>query len=65
MKLSVQEKRFLKKINIISFDFDDEDILNVEEKVSNYLQKHGFDKNYQPTEDGLICESILDKISEI
>ena len=43
---------FMKKIGI-SIDFDnisDDDFIVIEEKVSEYLQKQGFDKDYSPTE---------------
>lgn len=34
----------------------------IEEKISHYLQKKGFDSDYQPTENRRLCESILDKL---
>lgn len=37
----------------------------IEDKVGDYLALNGFDENYKPTEDGLICESILDYIDTI
>lgn len=54
---------FMKSIGI-SVDFSkplsDADYADIEEKVSEHLQKHGFDANYLPSEDGKLCESILD-----
>ena len=38
---------------------DNEKIV-IEDKVSNYLQINGFDEEYKPTREGLMCESILD-----
>jgi len=61
---SKAEKLFLKNIGIHA-DFDnisDDELVKIEEKVSLYLQKRGFDEEYKPTEEGLMCESILDKL---
>lgn len=38
----------------------DDDYIEVEDRVSERLQIAGFDKNYEPTEEGKMCESILD-----
>ena len=50
----------------ISVDFSkalsDADYESIEENVSEYLQKHGFDENYLPTEEGTMCETILDSL---
>ena len=35
----------------------------IEERVSEYLQKYGFDENYAVTTEGRICEAILDLLS--
>lgn len=43
----------------------DEDIVVISEKVSGALERYGFDGHYRVTECGKICESILDKISDI
>lgn len=40
----------------------EEHLDKIEDVVSLDLQKHGFNENYEPTYNGLICESILDKI---
>lgn len=54
---------FMRKIGL-SIDFSkslsDDDYEKIEDKVSDYLQMHGFDKNYKPNEKGLMCETILD-----
>lgn len=34
----------------------------IEEKVALHLQKAGFDQDYKPTKDGIMCESILDML---
>lgn len=31
----------------------------IEDKVSEYLEKNGFDENYNITDEGKICESII------
>lgn len=36
----------------------------IEESVGDYLVSNGLDEDYNPTEEGLICESILDWISD-
>ena len=65
MKFSENQIEFMKKIGISINSFDnpsDEDIDVIEEKVSEYLQKKGFNKDYSTTTDGEMCESILDKL---
>lgn len=37
----------------------------IEDKVSEYLEKNGFDENYNITDEGKICESILDCINVV
>lgn len=61
---SEAEKVFLKSIGI-SANLDtisDDEFATIEEKVSEHLQKRGFDEEYEPTKEGLMCESILDKL---
>ena len=65
MKFSKNQIEFMKKIGISINSFDnpsDKDIDAIEEKVSEHLQKKGFDKNYSATADGEMCESILDML---
>ena len=55
----------MKKINIPVNFFDnlnDSDYEMIEYKVSEHLQEKGFDENYEATEEGKICESILDML---
>lgn len=65
MKFSENQIEFMKKIGI-SIDFSknlsDSDYELIEEKVSEHLQKKGFDAEYEPTEEGKMCESILDML---
>jgi hypothetical protein len=65
MKFSENQIEFMKKIGISIISFEnpsDEDIDVIEEKVSEHLQKKGFDKDYSATTDGEMCESILDML---
>lgn len=53
---------FMKEIGIsINFsNISDDDYVAIEERISEYLQKKGFNEDYSPNEDGKMCESILD-----
>lgn len=65
MKFTKNQIEFMNKIGIsINFDTDisDDDYEIIEDKVSDYLQKKGFNDDYFTTEDGKMCESILDMI---
>ena len=59
-----KQKEFMKEIGIsVNFGhLTDDDYIAIEETVSEWLQKNGFDKGYNPTDDGLMCESILDEL---
>lgn len=62
MKFSKSQIEFMKKIGI-SIDFNnisDDDYIVIEEKVSEHLQKKGFNEDYSPNKDGEMCETILD-----
>ncbi len=53
---------FMKSIGI-DIDFtqlSDADMILIEDKVAYELETKGFDKNYEPTETAIMCESILD-----
>lgn len=65
MKFNEKQIELVQRIGVSVNSFDsltDEEIEQIEEKVSEHLQKHGFDKDYKPTEEGKICESILDEL---
>ena len=57
---------FMQKMGI-TIDFSrsltETEYQEIEEKVAIYLQIFGFDKNYNPTAEGLMCESILDRLN--
>nr|DAW81117.1 MAG TPA: hypothetical protein [Caudoviricetes sp.] len=59
-----EQIEYMKKIGIsLKFDnLSEDDYINIEDKVSEHLQKYGYDEDYEPTDDGKICESILDLI---
>ncbi len=69
-KLEWQPEHF-KVLDKIKVDFDvkgemtDEQILELDEKVSDYFSMHGIAKNDDVTPTGRICESILDLLSEL
>lgn len=65
MEFGKEHIAFMKRIGV-SIDFSkelrDSDYEVIENKVSAHLQKKGFDADYSPTEDGKMCEAILDMI---
>lgn len=66
MKFTDEQIAFIKEIGI-DVDFDnlsDADLDAIEEAVTDEYQIRGLDKDYEPTETGLMCESILDIMNE-
>lgn len=58
--MSEKQKEFL-----VSIGIDPNDELDViEDKVGDYLTLNCLDENYNPNEEGLMCESILDYIGQ-
>ena len=57
-----EQINFMKKIGLlINFKKpSDKEFTQIEETTSRYLQEKGFDDNYNPTKEGIICEEILD-----
>ena len=45
-----------------NLDKDDAYWSEIEDAVGEYLVLNCFDEDYKPNEEGLLCESILDKI---
>lgn len=43
-------------------NLSDDDWVKIEDTVADYLETKGFDKNYKPTKNGLMCESILNNL---
>ena len=63
LNFSPEQIEFIESLNIKVKSFahlSDEELNIIEEKVSDYLQRHGFDEAYAPNDVGLLCESIID-----
>ena len=59
-KMSEEQKNFLISIGINPND----DLDKIDDLVSDYLVMHCLDEEYNPNEEGLMCESILYYIGE-
>lgn len=59
--LNKREIEFLKLKKMDSFD----DTLDLEDALSNYIQLHCLTDNDDLTEEGILCENILNKIGEL
>ena len=60
------EKNLLRKIGVdekIIEDPSSYDLSDFEDTVGDYLVLKCLDENYEPNEEGLICEDILSKLS--
>ena len=68
MKLKFNDKQ-LELLNQIGFSFDvqkdlsNDEYFEIDQKVSDYMMMNGFEKD-EPNQIGLLCESILDILSE-
>lgn len=59
-----EEISLMRRIGL-DFDFDDlsdEEWCKIEEEIGEHLVLRCFDEDYNPDEEGLICERILDKL---
>lgn len=68
MKIFTIEQIEYMRLLGLNFNFDflsDDEYVEIEDVVAEMLQKRGFDEDYSPTEEGRLCESILDILSEI
>jgi hypothetical protein len=52
-------------ISIDALKLSDDQVCSIFEKASVRLMVYGFDKEYEPTYDGLMCESILDILGDL
>lgn len=62
-----EEIQYMKNVLGLNLDFNnlsDDDWLLIEETVADRLGIYGFDENYEPTPDGLMCEALIDKYLE-
>lgn len=50
-------------LNLDFHQLKEDDYIKIEDAVSEKLQISGFDEQYNTTENGKMCESILDKLS--
>jgi predicted AAA+ superfamily ATPase len=51
----------------LDLDFDnlsDDDYVHIEDVVARKMVQTCLDEDYNPNEEGLVCEEILDKLSE-
>lgn len=61
-KITKEEKELLTKLKLNKVD----DLLKLEDELSDYIQLHCIDKTgNELTEEGIICEDILNKIGNI
>lgn len=61
---SSYEKNYMRSIGL-DIDFNHitiDDLANIEDVIGERLETHGFDKDYKPTYDGIICEKIIDRL---
>ena len=73
MKFSDDQKKYINQTLLIKWEIPDDLILlrdsqvcEIVEKATVRLCEHGFvGKNYEPTNDGLMCESILDILGDL
>ena len=70
MKLNFNETQ-IELLNKIGFDFDvtgilsDDEIIEIDEKVSDYFAYNGLGDNDTVNDVGKLCESIMDILGEI
>ena len=65
-RFTEQQHALLRKIGVrtdVEADLTDEQWLEVEDSVSEHLIIHCFDAEYNPNEEGRICEDILGRLS--
>ncbi|MDU3526424.1 hypothetical protein [Clostridium sp.] len=70
MKLNFNKEQ-IELLNKIGFDFDvtselsDDEIFEIDDKVSDYFAYNGLSDEDQVNDIGLICESIMDILGEL
>ncbi|AGI38489.1 hypothetical protein ODU73_000417 [Thermoclostridium stercorarium] len=68
IKFNEEQLKIIKKLGLnydLIQDLSDDECAELEEKVGDYYTLHCLDENYEPNEEGRICESILDLLSEL
>ena len=58
--MTEEQKNFLISIGIKAYGYR----VKIDDLVSDYLVTHCLDEKYNPNEEGIMCESILDYIGE-
>ena len=63
---TADELKLLKKLgfqdSVLNISEDDDLWADIEDQVGDYLTLRCLDENYEPNEEGVICEAILDKL---
>lgn len=65
MELNKMQLEILKKVGVefqISIPLSDDQLIEIEKKVADYLVRYCLDENYDVNEEGEVCESILDML---
>ena len=68
IKFNEAQLNVLKKLGLnynSTQDLSEDELVDLEERVGDYLTLHCLDENYEPNEEGKICESILDLLTEL
>ena len=62
---TANEIRFMASLGIVAnfYKPSNNDLVEIEDKVSEKLQLSGFDEDYKITMIGKMCENILDKLT--
>ena len=66
--LNEKQRTFITDVLDIHCDFDhltDDDVVRIEDTASDHLCLKCFDENYQPNDEGKMCEDILFAIADI
>jgi hypothetical protein len=70
MKLNFNEEQ-VELIKKLDLDFDasgelsDDEIFEIDEKISDYFASHGLGDNDKVNKIGLVCESIMDILGDL
>lgn len=66
-KFNKEQINLLKEIGVMLEDreYSDSEIISIDNKVTECFQQEGIEKDDKLNKKGLICESILDVISEL
>ncbi|WP_434579206.1 hypothetical protein [Thermoanaerobacterium thermosaccharolyticum] len=68
IKFSIKQLELLKEMNFnldVTDDLTEEQLMKIEEYVSDFFQRKGIDKNDEPNNVGIVCESIIDTLNNL